>query len=64
MSELKFTTEINSVISFGAFDEKGDLLISSEDPTDGDYVSFYINKEEAQQIVRHLTRQLTELDTK
>lgn len=55
---LSFTTEIQSVLSFGPFDEGEDLLISASDPNDNNYVSFYINPDEAKQIIEHLTLQL------
>lgn len=55
---LTFTTEIKTVLSFGSFDDEGDLLISSEDPNDNSYVSFYINEKEAREIYVHLGKQL------
>jgi hypothetical protein len=64
MDKLTYTTEIKSVLSFGAFDENGDLLITTEDPTDNSYVSFYINKEEAKEISEHLNKQLNILNKK
>jgi hypothetical protein len=61
MSDLKFTTEIQSVLTFGQFDEEGDLLITTEDPNDNSYVSFYINEKEAKAIYLHIGKQLRSL---